>query len=129
MIIKSYQSNTSIQTLPNPRNIDIQTHAPNQNAAESPIHLTQSISPSLPSSTSRLQQLSMLLRVRLLNIPLRHLLHHKVPINDHILRQHGALHPPLSSDGESADGRLGVDEGVDAVGDVGQRQLVGCLLA
>ena len=71
----------------------------------------------------------MLLRVRLLNIPLRHLLHHKVPINDHILRQHGALHPPLSSDGQDADGRLGVDEGVDAVGDVGQRQLVGCLLA
>jgi hypothetical protein len=63
----------------------------------------------------------MLLGVRLLDIPLSHLLHHKVSINDHILRQQTALHPPLSSNSEGADGRLGVDEGVDAVGDVGQR--------
>ena len=71
----------------------------------------------------------MLLGVRLLDIPLSHLLHHEVAIDDHILRQHTALHPPLARDGEGADGRLSVDEGVDAVGDVGQRQLVGCLLA
>ena len=80
-------------------------------------------------SLSSFQELHVLLRVRLLNIVLSHLLHHEVAINDHILRQHAALHPPLACDGEGADGRLGVDEGVDAVGDVGQRQLVGCLLA
>lgn len=71
----------------------------------------------------------MLLRVRLLDIPLRHLLHHEVSVNDHVLGQHTALHPPLARDSEGADGRLSVDEGIDAVGDVGQRQLVGCLLA
>ena len=69
----------------------------------------------------------MLLRVRLLNIALSNLLHHEVSINNHILSQLAARDAPLASDGQDADGRLGVDEGVDAVGGVGEGELVCCL--
>ena len=74
-----------------------------------------------------LKQLSVLLRVRLLNIALSNLLHHEVPINHHVLSQLATCNAPLASDRQDADGRLGVDEGVDAVGGVGESELVGCL--
>lgn len=70
----------------------------------------------------------MLLRVRLLNITLGNLLHHKVAIDDHVLGQLAASDTPLASNGQDADGRFGVDEGVNTVGDIGESQLVGCLL-
>ena len=69
----------------------------------------------------------MLLRMRLLHIPLRHLLHHKVSIDLHLLGQLAVHHPPLGRDRQRANGGLGVDEGVDAVGDVGEGEFVGCL--
>lgn len=69
----------------------------------------------------------MLLRVRLLNITLGNLLHHKVSIDNNILRQLAAVDTPLASDGQDTNGRLCVDEGVDAVGDVGEGELVCCL--
>lgn len=62
----------------------------------------------------------MLLRMRLLHIRLRHLLHHEIRINIHFLAQLAICNAPLARDSEDADGRLGVDEGIDAGGDVGE---------
>ena len=81
-----------------------------------------------PLRLRHLQQPSMLLRMRLLHIPLRHLLHHKVPLNLHLLAQPAIHNPPLSGNSQRANGGLGVDEGVDAVGDVGEGEFVGCLV-
>lgn len=95
--------------------------------------LTPSLKKLLPPSSSHssrlrhLQKPSMLLRMRLLHIPLRHLLHHKVPIDLHFLRQLAVHHPPLRRNRQRANGGLGVDEGVDAVRDVGKGEFVGCL--
>lgn len=74
-----------------------------------------------------LEQLGVLLRVRLLNIALRDLLHHEVPIDDHVLGELAARNAPLARDRQDADRRLSVDEGVDAVGGVGEGELVCCL--
>ena len=69
----------------------------------------------------------MLLRVSLLNIALGNLLHHEVAVNDHVLSELAAADAPLAGDSQDADRRLSVDEGVDAVGDVGEGELVCCL--
>lgn len=69
----------------------------------------------------------MLLRVCLLDIPLGNLLHHEVAIDHHILGQLAAGHAPLARDCQDADGGFGVDERVDAGGDVGEGELVCCL--
>ena len=64
------------------------------------------------------QQHGVLTRVRLLDISLGHLLHHKVAIDLHILDQFSIYHPPFARNREDADWRLGVDETVDAIGGV-----------
>jgi hypothetical protein len=79
------------------------------------------------SALRRLNQLGVLLRVRLLDIPLCHLLHHEVAVNLDILDQQAIGDAPLARDRQHADGRLGVDEAVDARGRVGECELVGCL--
>jgi hypothetical protein len=79
------------------------------------------------SALRRLNQLGVLLRVRLLDIPLCHLLHHEVAVNLDILDQQAIGDAPLAGNGQHADGRLGVDEAVDARGRVGECELVGCL--
>jgi hypothetical protein len=68
-----------------------------------------------------------LLRVRLFDISLGHLLHHEVPVNLDVLDQLAVCYAPLPRDGEGANGGLGVDECVDAVGDVCEGKLVGGL--
>lgn len=78
-------------------------------------------------SLSSLEQLGVLLGVCLLNVALRNLLHHEVAIDDHILGELSADNTPLASNCQDANGRLSIDEGVDAVGDVGEGQLVCCL--
>jgi hypothetical protein len=65
--------------------------------------------------------------VRLLDVALGHLLHHEVAVNLDILDQQAIRDAPLARDGQHADGRLGVDEAVDAGGCVGEGELVGCL--
>ena len=70
----------------------------------------------------------MLLRVRLLHIALGHLLHHKVPIDLDIFNQHPVLNTPLAGDGKNTNGGFGVDERVDACGDVGEGEFVCCLM-
>jgi hypothetical protein len=70
----------------------------------------------------------MLLGMRLLNIRLGHLLHHKVGIDVDFLDQRAACDAPLARDGQHADWGFGVDERVDARGDVGQGELVGGLM-
>jgi hypothetical protein len=79
-------------------------------------------------SLSGLKQLAVLLGVRLFNISLGNLLHHEVAINDHIFSELAAGDTPFARDGQDADRRLSVDEGVDAVGDVCEGELVCCLL-
>lgn len=69
----------------------------------------------------------MLLRVHLLDVSLCHLLHHKVAVNVDILDQLVIDDAPLAGNGENSDGGLRVDEAVDAVGDVGESELVGGL--
>lgn len=69
----------------------------------------------------------MLLRVRLLNIVLSHLLHHEVGVNVNLLAELAASHTPLAADGEDTNGGFGVNEGVDTLGDIGEGELVGCL--
>lgn len=69
----------------------------------------------------------MLLRVRLIDVPLGHLLHHEVAIDVDLLYELALCDAPLRGDGQRADGRLGVDEGVDAVVYVGEGEFVGCL--
>jgi|SRR5690242_14846387 len=78
-------------------------------------------------SLGRLDELGMLLGVRLLDVTLCHLLHHEVAIDNNILGQLAISHTPLAGDGQDADGGLCVDEGIDAVGDVGEGEFVGCL--
>jgi hypothetical protein len=78
----------------------------------------------LGSSLSSLQELHMLLRVGLLNIALSNLLHHKVGIDVNLLAELAIRNAPLAGDSKDADGRLSVDEGVDALGDVGEGELV-----
>lgn len=101
--------------------------------AESPTHPLPARGPGRRNPPThlnlhRLKQLSMLLRVGLLHVALSHLLHHKVPVNNNILRQLAAHNAPLARDGQDANGRLGVDERVDAVGGVGEGELVCCLV-
>lgn len=69
----------------------------------------------------------MLLWVRLLHIALRHLLHHKVSINFHILDKFSILNTPLPGNGQDTDWGLGVHERVDAVLDVRKSKLIGRL--
>lgn len=78
-------------------------------------------------SLSSLEQLGVLLRVGLLNIALSNLLHHEVSINDNILSELATANTPLACNSQDANRRLSVDEGVDAVGDVGEGELVCCL--
>jgi hypothetical protein len=66
----------------------------------------------------------MLIRVCLLNVRLSNLLHHKVGIDINFLAQLSTSNAPLSRDGKHADRRLSVDEGVNALGDVGEGELV-----
>ena len=92
--------------------------------------------PPLPSHPSQsqhlsyrsLQQLDMLCRMRLLHITLRNLLHHEIRINVDLLAQLAIGDTPLAADSQYADGGLGVDKGVDAVGDVGEGEFVCCLV-
>jgi hypothetical protein len=56
----------------------------------------------------------MLIRMRLLNIALGHLLHHKVGIDIDLLTQLAVRNAPLSRDGKHADRGLSVDEGIDS---------------
>ena len=79
------------------------------------------------SALRGLNQLGVLLRVRLLDIALCHLLHHEVAVNLDILDELAVGDAPLAGDGQHADGRLCVDEAVDACGSVGESELVGCL--
>jgi hypothetical protein len=65
--------------------------------------------------------------MRLLYVTLRNLLHHEVRLNLHLLAEHTSLGAPFARDGQHADWRLRVDEGVDAAGHVGKRELVCCL--
>jgi len=65
--------------------------------------------------------------VRLLDVSLGHLLHHKVAIDLHILDQFSIYHPPFARNREDADWRLGVDETVDAIWGVCEGQAVCCL--
>jgi hypothetical protein len=65
-----------------------------------------------------------LLRVRLLHIALGHLLHHKVSINLYILDQLAVFDAPLSGDGQGTDRGLGIDERVDSILDIRERELV-----
>jgi hypothetical protein len=81
----------------------------------------------LPLTPRRLQQLNMLLRMRLLHVTLSNLLHHEIRLNLHLFTQHTALNAPLARDSQHADRRLRVDEGVDAAGLIGEREFVGCL--
>ena len=69
----------------------------------------------------------MLLRVRLLNIVLNNLLHHKVGIYVDFLAELSVRNAPRAADVEDANGGFGVDEGVNALRDVGQGELVGLL--
>lgn len=69
----------------------------------------------------------MLLRMRLLDVTLRNLLHHEVGVDVHFLAQQAVLNTPLAGDGKDANGGLGVDEGVDAGGGVGELEGVCCL--
>lgn len=71
-----------------------------------------------------LQQLNMLLRMRLLNITLRHLLHHEIRIDIHILRQQPIRNTPLPSNSQRTDRWLRVNQGVDASGHVGECEFV-----
>lgn len=75
-------------------------------------------------SLRSLKKLGVLLRVGLLNIALSDLLHHEVTVDDNILGQLAACNAPLAGNGQDADGRLCVDKGVDAVGGVGEGELV-----
>jgi hypothetical protein len=61
----------------------------------------------------------MLTRMRLLDIRLGHLLHHKVGIDIHLLDQRAARDTPLSRNGQHADRGLSVDKRVYAFGNVG----------
>lgn len=70
----------------------------------------------------------MLLRMRLLDIALCHLLHHEISINLNLFDQLTLRNPPLGRNSQGTNGWLGVDERVDAVGDVGESELVGCLM-
>lgn len=70
----------------------------------------------------------MLLRVRLLDVVLSHLLHHEVGVDVNLLAELAASDTPLAADGEDTNGRFGVDEGVDTLRDVGESELVGCLV-
>lgn len=79
------------------------------------------------SSLRSLQKLHVLLWVRLLNIALSNLLHHKVGIDVDFLAELAVGNAPLAADGEDANRGFGVDEGVDALGDVGEGELVGSL--
>lgn len=63
----------------------------------------------------------------LLNIALSDLLHHEVTIDNNILNQLAAINAPLAGNSQDTDGRLCVDERVDAVRDVGEGELVCCL--
>jgi hypothetical protein len=81
-----------------------------------------------PLSPRRLKQLDMLLGMRLLDIRLGHLLHHKVGIDIDFLNQGAAHDAPFARDGQHADRGFGVDERVDARGDVGESELVGGLI-
>jgi len=78
-------------------------------------------------SLSSFQELHVLLRVGLLNVVLSNLFHHEVGVNVNLLAELAASHTPLAADGEDTNGGFGVDEGVDALGDVGEGELVGCL--
>lgn len=80
-----------------------------------------------PLPLSRFNQLKVLSRVGLLDIPLRHLLHHKIAVNLDVLSQQAVFDAPRSHNREDADRRLCVDERVDACGGVGQGEGVGCL--
>ena len=66
--------------------------------------------------------------MRLLNVTLRNLLHHEIRINVDLLAQLAIGDTPLAADSQYADGGLGVDEGVDAFGDVGEGEFVCCLV-
>jgi hypothetical protein len=79
------------------------------------------------SALRGLDQLGVLLRVRLLDVPLGHLLHHEVAVNLDVLDQLAIGDAPLAGNGQHADGRLRVDEAVDAGGCVCEGELVGCL--
>jgi hypothetical protein len=60
----------------------------------------------------------------LLNIRLRNLLHHKVRIDVDFLAQIATSDAPLARDGEHANRRFSIYERVDALGDVGERELI-----
>ena len=81
----------------------------------------------MPLSLSSLEQLSVLLGVRLLNIALGNLLHHEVAVNHNVLDELAARNAPRAGNSQDTDRRLGVDKGVDAVRDIGQGELVGGL--
>jgi hypothetical protein len=83
---------------------------------------THSLTPHL--SLGQLQQLAVLLRMRLFHISFCHLLHHEIPVNLHVLDQLAVCDAPLARDGQRADGRLGVDQCIDAGGNVGEGQFV-----
>jgi hypothetical protein len=78
-------------------------------------------------SLDSLKQLDVLLGMRLLDVALGHLLHHEVGVDLDLLGELAVDDAPLAGDGQGADGGFGVDEAVDAVGDVGERQGVGRL--
>ena len=61
-------------------------------------------------SKRSLQQLNMLVGMRLLHIRLSHLLHHEIRINVDFLAKLAVRNAPLARDSQDADGRLSVDK-------------------
>jgi hypothetical protein len=62
----------------------------------------------------QLQQSRVLLRMRLLDISLGHLLHHEIAVNLNVFNQLAICYTPFPRNGQRADGGLGIDERVDA---------------
>jgi hypothetical protein len=60
----------------------------------------------------------------LLHIGLCNLLHHEVGIDVDFLAQLAASNAPLAGDGEHANGWFSINERVNALRDVGERELV-----
>lgn len=69
----------------------------------------------------------MLLWMRFVDICLGDFLHHKVGVDLYVLHQLAVVDSPCPGDGEDADRWFCVDEGVHAVRDISEGELVGCL--
>ena len=71
-----------------------------------------------------LEQLHVLLRVRLLNIALGNLLHHEIGIDINLLAQLAIDDAPLATNRKCADRRFGINKRIDALWHIGDVELV-----